>query len=255
MKRWIPILVIGSGLVLFWASRTAAQDDTKAARRGAALYAEYCQACHGPQGEAIGEGLAFAAIAYDPAAARTVITAGLDSDPGDGAAMPPYLRGEGGPLSPDQINDVIAYLDTWGTGETPALPQPNITASVTHVPDYFGDPGAGAVVYARFCYGCHGAEGQGRRERHFPAIEDAKDPIRVVYTGTDNPYMPAFAAGAGGPLTEAQIKDLDAYLASWRIKEPERGPSARGIDTLLVIMGVLAVGAVGWFYTARRPKE
>lgn len=67
--------------------------------------------------------------------------------------------------------------------------------------------------------------------------------------------MPAFSAESGGPLDDTQLKDLDAYLASWKLHEPEPEPSARGIDTLVVIMGVLAVGAVGWVYLAREPKE
>ncbi|MBN1565935.1 MAG: cytochrome c, partial [Anaerolineae bacterium] len=90
MKRWMVILtLVVSLLVVLAALPAAAQDDehgeeadhSEDVLRGAAVYATYCQACHGPTGEALGTGAAFAAITYDHDTAHEAILAG-------GALMP-----------------------------------------------------------------------------------------------------------------------------------------------------------------------
>jgi len=75
MKRWMAILTLALGTLLALLALGAAPpilaqdghegdsgDADLAPLRGAAVYAEFCQACHGPQGEALGTGAAFAAI-------------------------------------------------------------------------------------------------------------------------------------------------------------------------------------------------
>ncbi|MBN1678735.1 MAG: c-type cytochrome, partial [Anaerolineae bacterium] len=93
----------------------AEHSDDLAPLRGAAVYAEFCQACHGPQGESIGTGAAFPAIEFDADSAHAVIADGLDSDEADASAMPGY----GKVLNDVQIADVIAYMETWESGDTP----------------------------------------------------------------------------------------------------------------------------------------
>jgi mono/diheme cytochrome c family protein len=248
MKRLIPIL-IG---VFFMASLAYAQegeDETITARRGAAVYAEFCQACHGPQGEAIGEGPAFAAIEYDPETTRDVIANGLDSIEQDDIAMPPYAQMSGGLLSDSQIDSLIDYMETWDTGDVPALPEANIHAEIERVPNYFGDPQAGAVIYATYCYGCHGQEGRGRVPPNFPPLHVSENTLEIVRDGHENQYMPAFGLESGGPLDDQQLEDLTTYMVSWALVEEEREPaSPNGISTLLVILGVAAILFVGWTY-------
>ena len=136
MKRMIPILALVAGLVLVlvaaWlAQPVLAQDGEEdeaggslAAWRGAALYAEFCQACHGPRGEALGEHPAFAAVEYDPETAQDVIAHGLDTNPNDGVAMPPYAGGIGGLLDGAQIDDLIAFMETWRRTTHRRCPEP-----------------------------------------------------------------------------------------------------------------------------------
>ena len=167
MKRLVLSGTLAAGVLLLMAAlgTAYAQDDhggegDEAAARGAAVYAEFCQACHGPQGEATGTGLAFAAMAFEEDSAREVIEQGHED------LMPPYadvLRGE-------QIDDVMAYLHTWESGDVPPLPEPNIHEALESVPGYNGDPHEGAIVYAKFCNGCHGPQGEGRGEPQFPPI-------------------------------------------------------------------------------------
>lgn len=223
--------------------------DGQAARYGAAIYAEFCQACHGPHGEAIAEGPAFQAIEFDAATARDVIAQGRDSDPGDGVAMPAYAQAAGGPLSEARLDQVIAYMATWETGDVPPLPAPNLHPKVEQVPDYFGDVQRGAALYATSCYGCHGAEGRGRVPPNFPGFAYNRETFRqVVSAGAGGPTMPGFGPEAGGPLSASDLEDLETYVASWSIEPPKAAPSPEGWSTFLVILGVLAVLAVGGYY-------
>ena len=276
MKRLIPILTLAAiltvALALIVPAHVAvAQDghgpegddgageehaaDELAPYRGAALYAEFCQACHGPQGEAAGDGPAFAAIAYDPETARAIIAEGLDTTPGDGALMPAYGEAEGGLLDNAQIDDLLAYMATWDTGDTPPLPAPNIHTEVERVEGFSGDPAAGAVVYAASCYGCHGPEGQGRGVENFPGFAVSGDTLAVVRTGTGSDTMPGFSAEVGGPLSEQQLDDLDAYLASWALPaEPSKSGGSdipEGTNVLLIVMGAAAIIAVGAAYMSQ----
>ena len=251
MKRLLALVSVTLLLALLaGGAPTLAQDDGQAARFGAAVYAEFCQTCHGPRGEAIAEGAAFQAIAFDAETAREVIAQGRDSDPDDGAAMPAYAQTSGGPLSEAQIDQVMAYMATWESGDVPSLPAPNLRAEVELVPDHFGDVQHGATVYATSCYGCHGAEGRGRVPPNFPGFAYDPDTFRtVVASGTDHPLMPGFSVEVGGPLTETDLEDLETYVASWDVQTQESQPSPAGWATFMVILGVLAILAVGG-YTA-----
>jgi mono/diheme cytochrome c family protein len=242
MKRFTLILTLAAGvIVLIAALGTAyAQDghgegaeaeDEFAAIRGAAVYAEFCQACHGPHGEAIGTGAAFGAITGDVEAARDVIDKGRDSDEANGAAMPPY----GKILEVDQVDDLLAYLETWESGEVPPLPEPNIHGVPDQVPDYFGDPHAGAVVYAKFCNGCHGPAGEGRKKPDFPSFEFTGQTAAFVR----DEHVPAFGESAGGPLSDTQIAEAS--------DEPE----SEGVNVLIVVIGALAIVAIGGAYLSR----
>jgi mono/diheme cytochrome c family protein len=276
MKRLIPILTLAAiltvALALIVPAQVAlAQDghgpegddgageeqaaDELAPYRGAALYAEFCQACHGPQGEAAGDGPAFKAIAYDPETARAIIAEGLDTTPDDGALMPAYGEAHGGLLDDAQIDDLLAYMATWETGETPALPAPNIHTEVERIEGFSGDPAAGAVVYAASCYGCHGPQGEGRGVEIFPGFVVSGDTLAVVRTGTGSDTMPGFSADVGGPLSAQQLDDLDAYLASWTLPaEPSESDDSdipEGTNVLLIVMGAAAIIAVGAAYMSQ----
>lgn len=250
MKRLLALVSVTLLLALLaGGAPTLAQDDGQEARFGAAVYAEFCQTCHGPRGEPIAEGAAFQAIAFDAETAREVIAQGRDSDPDDGAAMPAYAQTSGGPLSEAQIDQVMAYMATWESGDVPSLPAPNLRAEVELVPDHFGDVQHGATVYATSCYGCHGAEGRGRVPPNFPGFAYDPDTFRtVVASGTDHPLMPGFSVEVGGPLTETDLEDLETYVASWNVQAQESQPSPAGWATFMVILGVLAILAVGGYY-------
>jgi mono/diheme cytochrome c family protein len=229
---------------------SAATGDNVAALRGAAVFATYCQACHGPTGEALGTGPAFAAIEYDADTARDIIRDGADTDMGDGAAMPAYKA----LLSEAELDDLIAYLDTWATRTTPPLPEPNVHVAVETVPDYFGDAHEGAVLYAKFCNGCHGPEGEGRKKPKISGFKFEPQTIQLVAQGHANVLMPAFSAAQGGPLDDQQLTDLETYMASWELSN-HKEPAGTGLNSLVLIVGIGALLAIGVVYIVRDRGE
>ena len=258
MKRAIPTLTLAAGLVLILAALGLARSaraqeaqgegtgggDELAALRGAAVYAEFCQACHGPRGESIGTGTLFRAIEYQPDKARDAVFKGvLLGGKMAEVVMPPFAK----VLDEGQIEDLLAYLHTWETGDTPPLPEPNLRNVPEVVPGYFGDPAAGATVYAKFCNGCHGSEGKGRTTPDFPPFKFSSDSISVVR----DKHQPGFSAASGGPLSDQQLTDLETYLASWALQDAEKKPESAGYNMLLIVMGVAAIMVVGLAYMSR----
>jgi mono/diheme cytochrome c family protein len=101
-----------------------------------------------------------------------------------------------------------------------------------------GNKEEGLQVFARACAGCHGSQGQGGKDgnRQIGAINDPaflaliSDQAlrRYAITGRPDLGMPAFDGKAGRgpdfrPLTSAEIHDLVALLASWRLGGPAPG--------------------------------
>lgn len=77
---------------------------------GARLYQQNCAVCHGESGEGrIGANLSqvFSSIRPD-LLTQSVIANGVA-----GSAMPAWSRENGGPLTSDEIEDIVAYIMTW----------------------------------------------------------------------------------------------------------------------------------------------
>jgi mono/diheme cytochrome c family protein len=84
---------------------------------GAQLYTANCAVCHGPSGEGrIGATLAREWASTRPdLLVKSVIENGVE-----GAAMPAWSQANGGPLSEEEINNIVAYILTWsGPASTP----------------------------------------------------------------------------------------------------------------------------------------
>ncbi|HEY63383.1 MAG TPA: c-type cytochrome [Caldilineae bacterium] len=90
--------------------------------RGAILYAENCAVCHGPSGEGrVGATLARAWPSIRPdLRVKTVIEEGVPGSP-----MPAWSRENGGPLTEQDIDDIVAFILSWQPltpSEAPAAP-------------------------------------------------------------------------------------------------------------------------------------
>ncbi len=181
---------------------------------GGEIYADVCASCHGPNGEG-GTGSAlsnpdFLRIASDGYLEATVALGR------DGTGMRAMGQGMQGTveLSPDDINDVVAFIRSWehhppGNGVPPR-----------YVVD--ADPVSGKSLFEGNCAGCHGVNGNDGWAPHL----NNRDFLRAVTDGflqatiargrVDTP-MRSFGIGGGGvaELSAAQIDDIVSYIRMW----------------------------------------
>jgi cytochrome c oxidase cbb3-type subunit III len=202
----------------------------------------------------------FLAIVPDAELVR-VITEGRAVTPAQKSPMPAFGLGKGAPLTaaqlkvwaelkeemhtdPKQLGPLTAtqikvlaqgLKQRWGAA----------TPTARSVPPYLaptraggGNKEEGAHVFARACAGCHGSQGQGGKNgdrqvgainhQAFLALISDQALRRYAITGRPDLGMPAFDGKAGrspdfSPLTSAEVDDLVALLAYWRLGGPANG--------------------------------
>lgn len=172
---------------------------------GAALYADHCALCHGAAGEGHAADGA-PTLATDELLAvypeRFLAAAIHYGRPG--TPMSAWGRDRGGPFSPDDTADLVAWIGSWQDGPDRRL-EP--------VSPWVGDPEAGAVTYGERCASCHGAEGEGDAGPRLAspvllATAPAAALDRTIHQGRGE--MPAFPE-----LNRRHRLDLLAYLFTW----------------------------------------
>jgi cytochrome c oxidase cbb3-type subunit 3 len=185
------------------------------------LYAENCAGCHGVEGRG-GAAIALANPVYlaiaDEAAMRKVIANGVH-----GASMPAFAQSAGGMLTDKQI-DVITtqILASWS--------RPGVLAGV-HAPSCAaksaGDVARGEIAYKTYCESCHGAEGRGGQKGSaitdgaFLALVSDQGLRTVVIAGRPELSAPDWRGDAPGkPMSEQEVTDVVAWLASKRVRYP-----------------------------------
>lgn len=80
-----------------------------------------------------------------------------------------------------------------------------------------GDPERGGQLFVENCAVCHGADGQGRvgaSLEDFPGIDVDAALRETIAEGIAGTVMPAWSDSNGGPLTDAEISDLVAYVSA-----------------------------------------
>jgi mono/diheme cytochrome c family protein len=239
------ILIAGLLAMILLAAPARAQEGEGDPERGAELFAENCAVCHGQTGEGrIGAELndVFVSMSPDAALHQTI------SEGRAGTFMPAWGEASGGPLSDQDIDDIVAYVESWGTTyEPPAPAPPRPQVEIPPVPEVDGDPNNGYTVFQQNCAACHGESGEGRIGANlttaFAVIEPGAYGISVISNGVDGTLMPAWSQDNGGPLSEQEIDDAVAYLISIQRHPAQTGGEVvgRGSALPLVIVGVLAV--------------
>lgn len=81
-----------------------------------------------------------------------------------------------------------------------------------------GDANRGKVLYLKNCAVCHGDEARGRLgptlKKDFPGIRVDLFLKETISNGVDGSVMPAWSRAKGGPMTDAEIDDVVAYVRS-----------------------------------------
>lgn len=185
------------------------------------LYAENCAGCHGADGRG-GASIALADPVYlaiaDEAAMRKVIAQGVR-----GTSMPAFARSAGGMLTDKQIDVITKQIRArWG--------HPGILNGVA-APSYAaisaGDAARGETAYKTYCESCHGAQGRGGQKGSsitdgtFLALVSDQGLRTVVITGRPELNAPDWRGNVPGrPMSEQEITDVVAWLASKRVPNP-----------------------------------
>jgi mono/diheme cytochrome c family protein len=135
------------------------------------------------------------------------------------------MRRQPGPAPLSLLLALAAALALAGCDMLPGRPRPTehqvLPAMVTDFP----------TLYGRHCAGCHGAEGRlgPARALNDPVYLALAPPERlraVIAEGVRGTSQPAFAASAGGTLTDAQIDALARGLVDrWGRPDAVRGLS------------------------------
>ena len=193
---------------------SAADDDDSAnwsaeQHRGHGLYAEYCAMCHGAQAEgyaadeanALGNSM-FLAAATDEFLAESI----RHGRPG--TPMSAWAMDYAGPLSPQDVADLVAYLRTYGEHTLPSIHSQTIS----------GDPATAAANYQQHCSSCHGAQGEGASAISIANpwfLELASDGflLHAIDQGRSGTLMASWEA----VLTQGERHDLVALLRSWAV--------------------------------------
>ena len=179
------------------------------------LYAQNCSGCHGPNGQGalslfIGNPV-YLAIADDPAI-RRIIEEGRT-----GTAMPAFARKAGGFLTDAQIDILVRGIRAWSRpGDFASSRPPGYSTSQT------GDAARGRGVFTANCSLCHAASASGSRVIAAPsylALVSDQYLRTVIIVGVPYLGMPDWR-GHASPLSEADVTDVVAWLASYRAPSP-----------------------------------
>jgi len=190
-----------------------------------ALYAANCAGCHGREGRGgAAIGLAdpvYLAIADDIAISH-VIAGGVPR-----TSMPAFAQSAGGMLTDVQIAVITGGIRSWSRPVTlGAIPPSRAAKSV-------GDVQRGEAAFGRYCASCHGARGEGGPKGSaitndsFLALISDQGLRTVVIAGRPDLGAPDWREYVPGrPMSEQEVTDVVAWLASQRVKNPGQPYSA-----------------------------
>lgn len=191
------------------------------------LYGQNCAGCHGAEGRG-GAAIALANPVFlaitDDTVIRKVITNGVR-----GTAMSAFAERSGGMLTDKQIEIIATQMRSrWSK---PGLLEGANPPSYT--PKSAGDVSQGEVAYESYCESCHGPGGRGTTkgssitDDSFLALVSDQGLRTVVIVGRPELGAPDWRGNIPGkPMTEQEITDVVAWLASHRMQNPGQPYSA-----------------------------
>lgn len=178
--------------------------------RGQELFSDACASCHGEQGEGgpnpsrAGDIIApISSAEYlktrDDATLTAIISQGQPA-----FGMSPFGESFGGPLTAEQIAQVVAHMRSWEANPPVELP-----------PDIPSGPGAGASaadLYDSLCSQCHGTFGEGGIGPAFDGAWQETKSDEQVAEDIDLGHQATAMIAWGEILTSRQIEDLVRYI-------------------------------------------
>ena len=193
----------------------------------ATLYSQNCAGCHGARGRG-GAAIALANPVYldivDEASMRKVITNGIH-----GTSMSAFAQNAGGMLTDKQIDVLTSGIfSNWSRkgildGSSPPL----------YAANNAGNAGHGELVYRTYCASCHGQSGLGGPKGSpitgdsFLALVSDQELRTIVIVGRPELGAPDWRGNVPGkPMTDQEITDVVAWLASRRVQNPGQPYSA-----------------------------
>jgi cytochrome c oxidase cbb3-type subunit III len=234
MKRYLSILAV-LPLVLLSACSMAPGQPKRSSEAVApnkvvdfgTLFAENCAGCHGAEGRG-GASIALANPVYLGIIAkdelRKVVANGVH-----GTSMPAFAQRAGGMLTEEQIDVITSgMLSRWGRqgilyGANPPSYAAKNTGNVEH----------GKLAYGTYCASCHGADGAGTPKGSsitndsFLALVSDQGLRTIVITGRPELNAPDWRGNVPGkPMSDQEITDVVAWLASRRVQRPGQPYSA-----------------------------
>jgi cytochrome c oxidase cbb3-type subunit 3/ubiquinol-cytochrome c reductase cytochrome c subunit len=192
------------------------------------LFAHNCAGCHGAEGKLgpappLNDSLFLHIASADQL--KEAIANGRKGTP-----MPAFAHANGGTLTDEQIAALAdGLIKHWKTNEKFVEPLPTYLAKeLGSDADNAGLVERGKEVFARACATCHGENGVGEEggmgpinDRDFLALISNQALRRIVITGRHDLGMPNYSQDDARPadfkpLSDSQIDELVALLASWR---------------------------------------
>jgi cytochrome c oxidase cbb3-type subunit 3 len=191
------------------------------------LYAQNCAGCHGAEGRG-GASIALANPVYlavvDENAVHNAVANGVR-----GTSMPAFAQSAGGLLTDEQINVITrGMFSRWERkGILDGANPPSYAAKTT------GNAAHGEIAFGTYCASCHGSEGRGGAkgsavtDGSFLALVSDQELRTIVITGRLELGAPDWRGNVPGkPMSDQEITDVAAWLASRRVQSPGQPYSA-----------------------------
>jgi Cytochrome c. len=191
------------------------------------LFSENCAACHGAEGRG-GAAIALANPVYlaiaDDASIRKVIAQGVP-----GTAMPAFAQSAGGMLTDTQIDVITKEIRSRWSRQGILDP----ASAPPYTPKLAGDAQRGEAAYKTFCESCHGPVARGGQKASaisddsFLALVSDQSLRTIVIAGRPELGAPDWRGNLPGrPMSDQEITDVVAWLASRRVPNPGQPYSA-----------------------------
>jgi cytochrome c oxidase cbb3-type subunit 3/ubiquinol-cytochrome c reductase cytochrome c subunit len=186
-----------------------------------ALYMQNCAGCHGAEGHG-GAAIALSNPVYlaivDETTMRNIVTNGVR-----GTSMPAFAQRAGGMLTEQQIDVITSGIfSRWQhkqilDGANPPAYAAKVAGNADH----------GQVAFGTYCASCHGAAGGGTPKGSaitndsFLALVSDQGLRSIVIAGRPELGAPDWRSNVSGrSMTDQEITDVVAWLASRRVQNP-----------------------------------